>query len=140
MSRSTLLLLLLTCLWLTTGCTASPSGMDPEESISANQKATTVPQEHAGASKGVSPNPDVERSPFNETFNVALLKKKRVPAPRGEDDVLEDISTRTLGNDWPTFLGPNRNNSSTEKGIITDWSEGKLKILKKMGNLPPRTA
>ena len=62
-------------------------------------------------------------------LTVALQKKKKVPAPRGENDVLEDISTRKEGIDWPDFLGPNRNNSSPEKGIITDWSEGQLKIL-----------
>jgi outer membrane protein assembly factor BamB len=66
---------------------------------------------------------------FNTTVDVALVKKKQVPAPRGDDDQLKDISTRTQGIDWPTFLGASRTNTSPEKGIITDWSEGKLKIL-----------
>lgn len=31
------------------------------------------------------------------------------------------------GNDWPQFLGPNRDSISEEKGILTDWTDGKLK-------------
>lgn len=32
------------------------------------------------------------------------------------------------GVDWPQFLGPGRNSKSPEKGILTDWSDGKLKV------------
>ena len=32
--------------------------------------------------------------------------------------------TRSLGDDWPGFLGPDRDGKSREKGIATDWSEG----------------
>ncbi|RMH21603.1 MAG: hypothetical protein D6696_05465 [Acidobacteria bacterium] len=35
-----------------------------------------------------------------------------------------DLSTRTDGSDWPTFLGPNRDGKSTETGIRKDWSDG----------------
>ena len=130
MSRP-LSLLLLTCLWTATGCTTSSSGGKTAEQEPA-KRATAVNPEKSDPGQAEKPetrNEGVEGPPLNETFNVALLKKKRVPAPRGEDDVLEDISTRRGGSDWPSFLGPNRNSSSPEKGIITDWSEGKLKIL-----------
>ncbi len=30
--------------------------------------------------------------------------------------------------EWAQFLGPNRNSISSETGILTDWSEGKLKL------------
>ncbi len=33
------------------------------------------------------------------------------------------------GTDWATFLGPTRDGKSTETGILTDWSDGKLKIV-----------
>ena len=29
--------------------------------------------------------------------------------------------------DWPSFLGPNRDGKSTETGILTDWTDGRLK-------------
>ena len=130
MSRP-LSLLLLTCLWTATGCTTSSSGGKTAEQEPANRATAVNPEKSdpGQAEKLETRNEGVEGPPLNETFNVALLKKKRVPAPRGEDDVLEDISTRRGGSDWPSFLGPNRNSSSPEKGIITDWSEGKLKIL-----------
>lgn len=35
-------------------------------------------------------------------------------------------------NDWPKFLGPNGDGKSSEKNILTDWSDGKLKLLWKM--------
>ncbi len=31
--------------------------------------------------------------------------------------------------DWLSFLGPTANGKSTETGILTDWSDGKLKLL-----------
>lgn len=37
--------------------------------------------------------------------------------------------------DWPSFLGANRDGKSSETGILTDWSDGKLKLVwqKKIG-------
>lgn len=32
-----------------------------------------------------------------------------------------DLRTRTTGEDWPTFLGPRRNSTSTEQGILVPW-------------------
>lgn len=40
-----------------------------------------------------------------------------------------DIGTRKTGEDWPTFLGPTQDSKSTETGILTDWSQGKLKVV-----------
>lgn len=33
------------------------------------------------------------------------------------------------GNDWPRFLGVGTDGTSTETGILQDWSQGKLKVL-----------
>ena len=30
---------------------------------------------------------------------------------------------------WPTFLGPNQDGKSSQKDILKDWSDGKLKLL-----------
>ena len=38
------------------------------------------------------------------------------------EDVLPNVGTRAGGEDWPQFLGPHRNSTSTETGILTDWS------------------
>ena len=41
----------------------------------------------------------------------------------------EDIGTRMVGEDWPTFLGTGTDGKSNETGIIKDWSDDKLKLL-----------
>jgi outer membrane protein assembly factor BamB len=41
---------------------------------------------------------------------------------------IEDLSTRQNGEDWPSFLGKNRDGKSSEKGILQDWSAGRLKV------------
>jgi outer membrane protein assembly factor BamB len=37
--------------------------------------------------------------------------------------------TRTVGDDWPRFLGSTFDGKSTESGIQTDWSDGKLRTV-----------
>ena len=127
--------LLLTVLWSGSGCSSSTSGGNqPQASQTAEAgepgKQASGKREFAQAPDGELNPPDtVQRPQHAETMTVALIKEKRVPAPRGDDDQLPDLSTRAQGIDWPTFLGPDRNSTSPEKGIITDWSEGALKIL-----------
>lgn len=41
----------------------------------------------------------------------------------------ESLWTRPTGVDWPTFLGPTGDGKSTETGILTDWSKGKLQVV-----------
>jgi outer membrane protein assembly factor BamB len=50
------------------------------------------------------------------------------PAPVADEEK-PDIRTRKTGFDWPIFLGPTQNNTSTEKGIITKWPKEGLKVL-----------
>jgi len=52
-----------------------------------------------------------------DTLPTQTLDK---PATKGE---VKDLRTRTAGEDWPEFLGPRRNSTSTEKGILTDWPQ-----------------
>jgi hypothetical protein len=41
---------------------------------------------------------------------------------RSEDEQLPpNLWTRSRGDDWPSFLGPNRNGRSAETGILTEW-------------------
>lgn len=49
--------------------------------------------------------------------------------PAAEEKTLPSLRTRKEGVDWPIFLGPTRDNKSPEKGVLTDWSDGKLKIV-----------
>ncbi|MFT5302632.1 MAG: outer membrane protein assembly factor BamB [Mariniblastus sp.] len=49
-------------------------------------------------------------------------------ATKGSGTQVENIGTRKQGEDWPVFLGPRGDSTSTEKGIITEWNKG-LKVL-----------
>jgi outer membrane protein assembly factor BamB len=40
-----------------------------------------------------------------------------------------NLWTRKAGVDWPTFLGPDRNGVSPEKGIITKWPKDGLRVM-----------
>jgi len=44
--------------------------------------------------------------------------------PAGPDEKLpENLWTRTPGEDWPCFLGPRHDSTSTEKGLLVPWPE-----------------
>ena len=47
---------------------------------------------------------------------------------QAQEDAVPSLWTRQKGQDWGEFLGPRRDSKSPEKGILTDWSEGRLKI------------
>lgn len=38
-----------------------------------------------------------------------------------ESSLPQNLATRTLGKDWPSFLGPRRDGKSLEEGILTNW-------------------
>ena len=40
-----------------------------------------------------------------------------------------NLSTRKTGVDWPTFLGPNHDSTSSEKGILTAWPKEGLRVV-----------
>ncbi|MDZ4850481.1 MAG: PQQ-binding-like beta-propeller repeat protein [Pirellulaceae bacterium] len=40
----------------------------------------------------------------------------------------QSLWSRKQGSDWPRMLGPASNGHSTEKGILADWSNGKLSV------------
>jgi outer membrane protein assembly factor BamB len=44
-------------------------------------------------------------------------------------DEATDLRTRTTGDDWPRFLGPQGTSVSTEKGIIAPWPAEGLRIV-----------
>jgi outer membrane protein assembly factor BamB len=41
----------------------------------------------------------------------------------------KDLGTRKTGADWPDFLGPKRDAECSERGILTDWSGDKLRVV-----------
>jgi len=43
--------------------------------------------------------------------------------------VLMLVASSSLASDWPQYLGPNRNSTSPEKGILRSWPEGGPKVL-----------
>ncbi len=68
--------------------------------------------------------PDNDKSPKSETGEAQVKAR-----PKSDEDQLPSLWTRRRGADWPGFIGPNRDSKSLEKGIITDWRDGKLKIV-----------
>lgn len=40
-----------------------------------------------------------------------------------------DLGTRKSGSDWPRFLGPTGDSVSTEKGLISPWPKGGLRLV-----------
>ncbi|MDB4534456.1 PQQ-like beta-propeller repeat protein [Vicingaceae bacterium] len=46
-----------------------------------------------------------------------------------DDEEVPNIAVRTIGDDWSSFLGSNRDGKSKETGILTDWSAGKLRVV-----------
>lgn len=49
-----------------------------------------------------------------------------------KDDLPANLWTRPAGEDWPWFLGPNRDSRSPEQGILKDWSGEKLRVVWKL--------
>jgi outer membrane protein assembly factor BamB len=49
--------------------------------------------------------------------------------------VVSNLWTRKAGEDWPSFLGPRGNGSSSEQGIVTDWKASPPRVVwsKKLG-------
>lgn len=68
---------------------------------------------------------------------VGMLLLSGGPIGGGEQspDAAGSLWSRRAGDDWPSFLGPNRDGKSAETGIRTDWSAG-LPILwqREVGN------
>ncbi len=42
---------------------------------------------------------------------------------------VRDLGAARSGEDWPAFLGPHGDGKSAETGIITNWQEGRLRVL-----------
>ncbi len=72
-----------------------------------------------GASVTIEPAP-AARPATQETF---------VAAPKGPPP---DLGTRAAGEDWPAFLGPRGDSTSSERGINTDWKASPPRIVWQM--------
>ena len=67
----------------------------------------------------------VEQQLPDEAPNEVEAAKAAPEAPPPEGK----LWTRKKGGDWPTFLGPSGDSKSPEKGILTTWPAGGLKIV-----------
>jgi outer membrane protein assembly factor BamB len=52
-----------------------------------------------------------------------------VPEPDAPVSLPPDLGTRPQGEDWPAFLGPRGDSTSTEKGILTNWNDQSPRIV-----------
>jgi outer membrane protein assembly factor BamB len=50
-------------------------------------------------------------------------------APPGRGELPPDLGTRKAGDDWPAFLGPHANSTSTEKSILSPWPKEGLRLV-----------
>jgi outer membrane protein assembly factor BamB len=50
-------------------------------------------------------------------------------APPANPATDADLGTRAVGSDWPCFLGPQGNNTSTETGIMAHWPKEGLRLV-----------
>ena len=57
---------------------------------------------------------------------ICLLCSNSAAELHGQKAEKSDIQS---SKEWPGFLGPNRDSKSTETGILTDWSGGKLQTV-----------
>jgi PQQ-like domain len=62
-----------------------------------------------------------------ETITVFVFSVTNVSL-FAESSSVPSLWTRSKGEDWPRMLGPNSDSRSSETGILTDWSDGKLAI------------
>lgn len=84
-----------------------------DESVESNNQDDPAPQ-------AASEEPAVEEAAVaSETQNV------------GEEPITAEGNSPagTAGSDWATFLGPGGNSKSAEKGALTKWPEGGLRIV-----------
>jgi outer membrane protein assembly factor BamB len=51
------------------------------------------------------------------------------PTDGAQSPAVANLWTRKIGEDWPQFLGPRFDGTSSEKGIRRDWKGGKLPVL-----------
>ncbi len=67
-----------------------------------------------------------------EDSKAEIDKQVEVPARNktvSPDSQQESLWTRPDGEDWPSFLGTNRDGKSNETGILRDWSDDNLKVV-----------
>ena len=83
-------------------------------------------EERKPASAAAEKQPPTKSAPAAETPARAKTNESPAelpPPPEG------NLWTRKNGVDWPTFLGPSGDSKSPEKGILTTWPVGGLKVV-----------
>lgn len=92
--------------------------------VGCGDVTSSIPLDHSSAAEpeGFGPN----QSRQNRADTLISGPQIETVAP---DASSPSLWTRTLGNDWPRFLGPTFDGKSTETGIRTDWNEGKLRTV-----------
>ena len=105
----------LVCLLFALGCDKNPAGAQLD--AGAEPVADADPVASADPVIGAEPGERDSKIPPQATSEESTAA------------AVTSLWTRKAGEDWPIFLGPTRDNKSSETGILTDWSGGKLKIL-----------
>jgi outer membrane protein assembly factor BamB len=77
------------------------------------------------------PTPVIQPVPVTQLItpaNATLTAQVASTTPK-PDATAASLWTRVRSEDWPRFLNSNHDGKSTETGIRTDWSDGKLPVM-----------
>lgn len=96
---------------------AAASGCGPSRAPAQERTPTSDAAEKKPATKSKAPAAAPKRTETSKT------EAELPPPPEG------NLRTRKKGLDWPTFLGPAGDSKSPEKGILTTWPAGGLKVV-----------
>ncbi len=119
------------------GCspTQSNSSASPEKSLSKVDNSKVVDSEKSSQQTQIESEENLAR-----LKPISSAQQSVAPSPQKKDvdkNLAENSnqskgsakSSEQKGTDWPCFLGPMHNSSSSETGILTNWSGDGLKIL-----------
>ena len=114
------IILLVSASWLQPGCGDSAAEVTSPANPPRERSATTGQQNDAieSSSQATAETESAQQEPQAASKQAAAQQ-----AP------VDDLRTRTAGEDWPMFLGPTQDSKSTETGIITPWPEAGLKVV-----------
>ncbi|MFM7071423.1 MAG: PQQ-binding-like beta-propeller repeat protein [Planctomycetota bacterium] len=107
---------------LLTGCgEKSPSAGTTATSTATNTVSPSVSSSDS-PTKPTSADSSSAPSPTAGVASATPASPPSVdPVLAAELAAVPDLGTRKRGDDWPWFLGPTRNNKSTETGLATPW-------------------
>jgi len=92
--------------------------------VGCSKVPPSIPLDHSRAAEPEGFGPHQSRP-----TGAATLISRPLTETESPEASSPSLWTRTLGNDWPRFLGPTFDGKSAESGIRSDWNGGKLRTV-----------